>query len=180
MPVFLSLPIALRAGSAFVFIAAVIIAASLNRSLLMVPLLALASTLVHWGIGRIAPGPLAQLQALAGQSQRLAGGANLFWLRVFGGTIGYGAIFMITVFFSALVQETQLERALTGTDLKILLIASGLAAILAFINAKLAARQVGAMAGDLNTLFAQMRSPDSEDDPFTVEGEIIEPDDTRS
>ena len=175
MPLSLTLPIALRLASSLVFIIAVIVAGSLHRSVVMVPLLAGVATLVHWGASRMAPGPLSPLQGLSGPDPRPRTG-SLVGARLLGGTLGYGIIFMITVFFSALFHETQLERALTRTDGAILLVATAIAAPLALYNAVSAARRSEAISSTLEGLFSQARSRADDESAFTVEGEVIDTD----
>ena len=179
MPIALALPIILRIASTLVFLVAVIIAAALNRSVMMVPLLAAAATLSHWVAGKFAPNPLSNLDGA--DNVRTPTGSLLGRLtpRFLIGAIGYGILFALAVLISAVFQETELERAITQTDFIIIGVASAVAIALSIINAYTAASQVTGMMSDLQQAFSDMQNdqtPDGEE-PFTFEGEIIDPDD---
>ncbi len=180
MPISLALPIFLRLAAALVFVVAVIVAGVMNRSIMMVPLLAGAATLTQWLLARIAPGPMASLQSSLGGAPQGPVPLNRLGGRFIAGVFGYGLLFILTVFISALFKETELERILTRTDLSILAIATGLAILLSLLNAHFGSKQVAGMMGDLEATFADMQRQQEREEAFTVEGEMIDPEDQRS
>ncbi len=184
MPFIIALPIILRLAASAVFIIAVVTAGAMNRPLIMVPLLAAASTGVHWLTGRIMPSPMKNLQAVSGHVTAPGHSPQALFVRFIAGTFGYGLIFMVTVFMSAIFRETELDRMLTSLDGLIIAIPAVIAGLLSIATAYTGASQVTGMAQDLHQSFTHMRAsghPDAaNDDAFTVEGEIIDPDDLKS
>lgn len=183
MPFIIALPLMLRLGATLVFLLAVVAAGALNRSLVMVPLLAATATLTHWLVGKVVPNPLKNIQGIAGNVAVPGRSPQALLMRFIAGTIGYGMIFMVTVFLSAIFQETELERALDGTDALILAVPAGIAALLSIATAYTGANQVTGMAADLHQTFARGHTDPHglhDEDAFTVEGEIIDPDDLKS
>lgn len=179
MPAFLIIPIALRVAATLVFIIAVVVAGVMNRSIMMVPLLAITATLVQWLVGKITPNPVNALQDALDTGIATRPGAQKFAPRIIAGTIGYGLVFMLTVFISALFQETELERALTQTDAMILAVTAGIAGVLSLLHAHTGARQAANMMGDFQQAFNEMQTGQAanDEDAFTFEGEIIDPED---
>lgn len=178
MPFQIALPIALRLSGALVFLCVVIVAGALNRAVIIVPLLAGAATLVQYIAARIAPSPIAQLGAALNDTTPSVPSLNRLWISFLLGSAGYGVLFIITVFLSAMFQQTELARTLGWTDLWILLVPSAVALALSIINARISASQVSGMMDNLNSAFGQTNSNASEE-PFTVEGEVIKPTDPR-
>ncbi len=179
MPLFLALPIILRIASTLVFLVAVIVAAVLNRSVMMVPLLAAAATLSHWVAGKFVPNPLSNLAGATRIRMPMSSLPGRLVPRFLIGVFGYGILFALTVLISAIFQQTELERAITNTDFIIIGVASAIAIILSVINAYTAATQVTGIMADLQQAFGDMQDgqvPDGEE-PFTFEGEVIDPDD---
>ncbi len=182
MPFVLALPIILRIASTLVFLVAVIVAAALNRSVMMVPLLAAAATLSHWVAGKFVPNPLSNLEGATSIRTPMGNLLGRLAPRFLVGVFGYGILFALAVLISAVFQETELERAITRTDFIIIGVASVIAIILSVINAYTAATQVTGIMSDLQQAFSDMQDgqgPDQDggETPFTFEGEIIDPDD---
>lgn len=176
MPFQIALPIALRLGAALVFLIAVIVAGAMNRAVIIVPLLAGAATLVQYIAARIAPSPIAQLGAALNATTPSVPSLNRLWISFLLGSAGYAVLFIITVFLSAMFQQTELARALGWTDLWILLVPSVTALLLSVINARVSASQVNGMMSNLNSAFGETSSS-SPEEPFTVDGEVINPSD---
>lgn len=179
MPFQIALPIVLRLGATAAFLIAVIVAGAINRAVVIVPLLAAAATLTQYVAGRIAPGPLAQLGAALDAKATSTPSFNRLWLGFLLGSAGYAVLFILTVFLSAMFQQTELERALGMTDLWILAAPTLAALLLSVINSRTSASQVSGMMSNLQSAFSE-QSPANDGEPFTVEGEIIEPDDQHS
>ena len=124
----------LRFASSLFFLLAVVFAALTQRSLLMVPLLAAASTGAHWLGGKIAGSPLDKL------AMRVSGGpvrmqtAGLALFGFFAGLVGYSLVYMVFVFFGALAGPIELRRSLDGFDVGLLLVPSALTLLFALIR----------------------------------------------
>ncbi len=181
MTFLIAIPVLLRIAASLVFVVAVIVAAAMNRSIMLVPLLAAAATLSHWLAARLAPNPLSNLGEMLAPGAARANPAGKLIRKFLFGVFGYGLVFALTVLISAVFQETELERIVTRFDLTLIAVAAGLAIVLSVINAHTAATQVTGMMGDLQQAFNQMQggpaaTPGGEE-PFTFEGEIIHPDD---
>jgi len=182
MPAALALPLMLRAAAAIVFLIAVIAAGIMNRSVLMVPLLAAAATLTQFLVSRIIPSPLTEIKAGLNPNAPPTPALTKLSRGFFIATFGYGVLFVITVFISALFQETELAHALNRTDVYLITIPAATAAIFSLINARIANAQMATMMSGVQAIYAQMNSgdapnPANDDDAFTIDGEIIDEDD---
>ncbi|MEL6829669.1 MAG: hypothetical protein AAFO63_05990 [Pseudomonadota bacterium] len=124
----------LRVSSSFLFLFVVIIAALSERSLLMVPLLAAASTLAHWLGGKIAGTPFDKLaMRVSGQPVRMPT-AGLARFGFFAGLVGYSLVYMVFVFFGALAGPIELSRSLSGFDGMLVLVPTGVTLLLALVR----------------------------------------------
>ena len=171
MPASFALPLRLRLASSAAFLLAVLIAAGAQRSLLMVPILAAASTGAHWLASRLAQGDHATLLAMLDPRTRRLAQQNIARAGFLFGLFGYAVIFIITVFLSALFTPTELARQLTGFDLGLILIPT------------LATLALGLIRGRVSPpLMTQPSDPPPEADAkaFILEGEIIPPEESES
>lgn len=170
MPSALALPLRLRLASSAAFLLAVLVAAGANRSLLMVPILAAASTAAHWMASRLAKGDQATMLGLLDpRTQRLMQ-QKMARAGFFFGLFGYTLIFIIGVFLSAIVTPTELARQLTRFDLWLVLAPTGLTLGLGLVRRNLSTPFQG--PGN------PASSPDPDSDAFTVEGEIVRSDES--
>ncbi|MEM8617735.1 MAG: hypothetical protein AAGF20_12490 [Pseudomonadota bacterium] len=173
MSMALGLPILLRIAGALVFPVAVALAAILNRSVWIVPLMAGAATLTQAAMAQLAPNPLNSLSAMVSGSP-----PQNIWkkaLRGFiAGTVGYGVVFSLVVLVAAVFQETELQPMVRQSDLILVALATATAAGLALINARTTARQMAQVMAQ----FGAAGTPDPGDpetaDGIIIEGEIIE------
>ena len=153
----------LRFASSIVFVMAVVFAALSQRSLLMVPLLAAASTGAHWLGGRIAGTPFDKM------AMRVSGGpmkiqtAGLARFGFFAGLVGYSLVYMIFVFFGALAGPIELRRSLDGTDFSLLLVPAAITLLLAMVRRLLPKPDLPISTTSTN-----------EGDGTVIEGEVIE------
>ena len=185
MPTALLLPVILRLSGPFSFVAAAILAGILNRSFIIVPLLALAATLTTIVIRKVTPSPVAGLQNMLNpeapppSTSPFRGAGKRFGL----GLIGYAIVFSLAALIAALFQTTDFEPRLMPSDAGYLLIPALIALLGAWASARLGASQMAGMVGQMQDMFAQMQAtqdqPDQED-PFTVDGEVIDPDEDGS
>lgn len=181
MPAALALPLMLRAAAAIIFLVAVIAAGIMNRSVFIVPLLAVAATLTQFLVSKIIPSPLTDLKAGLNPQAPPTPALTKLTRGVIIATFGYGILFVFTVFISALFQETELAHNFTRTDLYLIAIPAIGAAILSLINARIANAQMATMMSGVQAMYAQMNpdgppNPANDDDAFTIDGEIIDED----
>lgn len=178
----IAFPLLIRIAAALVFPVTVAVAAILNRSFLMVPLLALAATGVQLLMSRVAPNPLTSFGAMA-QSGPKPVSLNTTMVTFFIGACFYAGVFILFVFLSALFQETQLAHGIAPIDFVMIAIPSALAALFSFVSSRLAAAQVT----DLMQQFQSGLNPDGAgrsdfdpDDGMTIDGKVIDPDETTT
>ncbi|MGB2075049.1 MAG: hypothetical protein ACPH4G_00860 [Henriciella sp.] len=161
---------ALRALSSIGFVMAVIAAAIAGTNIAIIPILALASTLTHWLAARIShrpDSPLgAALQSPTGQTAR----KKIAQLGFFFGLLGYGFIFMLTVFISAIFGSVDLSQRLAGEDFYLVLAPVILASLIAITNRLQVSKP--ARPGQFQS---SSRANTETQAPFTVDGEIIDP-----
>lgn len=185
MPAALMLPILLRAAGPIAFILAAMTAGVMNQSFMIVPLLALSATVVTIIIRKVSPSPAVDLAAMLDpnavpKKKGIFDGAGK---RLGIGLVGYAVAFGFSALIAALFQETEFNQTLTPTDGWIILIPSVLAVLAAMLSARMGSNQIADMAGQMATMFAQMKEeqgapgdPAADNDAFTVEGEIIDKD----
>lgn len=164
-----ALPLRLRLASSAIFLCALLIAAGAQRSFLLVPLLAAASTGAHWLASRLAQGDQTVLLGMLDPQTRRLAQQNIARAGFFFGLFGYGLLFMITVFLSALVTPTELARQLTGFDLSLILVPTGLTLALGLARRRVSTTMAAGPQGDSR--------PGTETDAFILEGKVIPPDD---
>lgn len=186
MPAALLLPILLRAIGPVAFIAAAITAGAMNRSFIVIPLLALAATATTILIRKISPSPARDLQKMmspdaATEPPSIFRGIG----RSFGlGLVGYAIVFGLSALIAALFQATDFEPQLRPGDTGFFLIPASIALIGAWLSTRIGLSQMTGMMDQMQDVFAQMQAqhqgPPDTDETFTVEGEVIEPDDRQS
>lgn len=181
MPNALLLPILLRATPGLILLIAACTAGVLNRSVMIVPLLALAGTLAQFAASQFAPNPLDSLKDAFAGPKAATGPANKLARGLIMSTLGFGVVYGLSALIAALFQETEFARTLTGFDAGLVLIPAGIAFVLSIFVAKSIARQAAQMLGGFQAAFSQMQGQAgqaaNDDDAFTVEGEIIDPKD---
>ena len=183
MPLALILPIALRAASTLVFLVAVVVAGVMNRSIAIVPLLAIAATLTQLAVRRVAPSPIEGLQAAFQSPMGPPPHPAAKLLRsALTSTVAYGVLFGFSALIAAMFQVTEFSRIVTQFDFGLIAVPTVLAFLTGVLVAKTAASQAANMMGDLQQAFADMQAqqpgqPANDEEPFTFEGEIIDPDD---
>lgn len=177
MPQSLKLNLLLRGGSVAVFLLAIILAAILNRPILMIPLMASAMTLASLIASRRSP--LTEITHMQPDGAppphppldlaRIGAG---FMVRL--GALA--ALFIAALGITALFTETALAREFGAVDLALLILPLLAALGMAEIAARLTARQVAGAINAVQGLFNEVRGgPDGEDDEI-IEGEIIDED----
>ncbi|MEM9053935.1 MAG: hypothetical protein AAGB16_01305 [Pseudomonadota bacterium] len=184
MPTALLFPLFLRIAGPVAFVIAALAAGAMNRSFLIIPLLALTATATTILIRKVSPSPVLNLQSMlnpnaSGQVQNAFAGMG----RRFGiGLVGYLLAFGLSALIAALFQETEFQQALTRTDIWLLLIPALAASVFAWLSARSGANQMAEMMGQMQSMFSEMQAqqgagqPANDDDAFTVEGEVIDPD----
>lgn len=181
MPTALLLPILLRLAGPISFTMAASTAGVLNRSIMLVPLLAVAASLTTILIRALVPSPVNDLQAMLipnapthppspfrGMGKRLG-----------IGLIGYGIAFGMAALLAALFQTTDFEPRLMPSDASYLFIPAAIAIMGAWLSSRLGFNQMAGMMGQMQDMFAQMKDAERQaggDEPFTVDGEVIHPD----
>ncbi len=182
MPQAFALPIILRLLATAAFLIAAAYAGAINRSFLIVPLLAISAVAAQTVASLIAPSPITGLKAAFDPGAIEPPLAKKAGKGFAGSLIGYGIVFALSAGIAALFQETEFVRGIELQDLML----SGGAGLIALscsvLSSKLGASQVVGVMQSMQTAFAEMKatSDHHDDDSFTVEGEIIEPDEPRS
>lgn len=185
MPFALFFPFLLRLAGPIAFLGAAIVAGVMNRSFIMVPLLALAATVTTIIIRKVTPSPAMNLQSMLDPN---AADVKPNAFRGIGprfaiGLVGYAIAFGLAALVAALFQTTEFEPRVLTSDLGFLIVPAILAFIGAWVSARLGLNQMANMMGEMQGMFSQMQAgqgPANDDDAFTVEGEIIDPDEPQS
>lgn len=184
MPAALLLPVFLRLAGPLSFIMAAIVAGVLNRSFMIVPMLALAATLTTIVIRKVTPSPVVGLQTMLNPDappetpSAFRGTGKRFAF----GLIGYTFVFALAALIAAIFQTTDFEPRLMPSDAGYLFIPALIALLGAWASARLGLNQMAGMMGQMQDMFAQMQAGQDQpiqDDPFTVDGEVIDPDDEK-
>ncbi len=184
MPIALLLPVILRLAGPIAFVTAAVTAGALNRSFMLVPVLAAGATLTTLLIRKVAPSPVSDLQSLLNpdappQQPSIFRGMG----RRFGiGLIGYAVAFGISALIAALFQTTEFETRLMPSDAGYVVIPALVALLGAWGSARLGMSQMAGMMGQMQDMFAQMQAAQDQEgaeEPFTVDGEVIDPDEDR-
>lgn len=185
MPFALFFPFLLRLAGPIAFLGAAIVAGVMNRSFIMVPLLAVAATATTIIIRKVTPSPAMNLQSMLDPNaadvkpNAFRGIAPRFAI----GLVGYAIAFGLAALVAAMFQTTEFEPRVLTSDFGFLIVPAVLAFIGAWVSARLGLNQMANMMGELQGMFGQMQAgqgPANDDDAFTVEGEIIDPDEPRS
>ncbi|MEM6557595.1 MAG: hypothetical protein AAF642_17055 [Pseudomonadota bacterium] len=186
MPVTLFFPILLRLAGPVAFVLAVAVAGAMNRSFILVPLLALAASLTTVIIRAVTPSPAMDLGA-AIQSQSEQRPHNPFrgsGKRFAAGLVGYAIIFGLAAWIAALFRTTEFEPQVMLSDGWFAIVPGIVAFVGAWISARIGLNQMAGMMAQMQDAFTQMQagpSPaGSDDEAFTVEGEVIDPDNRES
>ena len=184
MPQTLLLPLLLRVAGPIAFVIAAMVAGVMNRSIMIVPLLALAATATTIIIRMISPFPTFDLKsalspnAPAEKPSAFRGAGR----RLIIGTIGYGLAFGFAALVAAIVQATEFQPQLSLDDAGYFIVPGLIAVVGATIGARIGVNQMAGMMDQMQDMFAQMQTqnPANDDDGFTFEGEIIDPDEPKS
>jgi len=187
LPFALILPVLLRLAGPIAFVLAALSAGVMNRSAMIIPLLAVAATLTTVLVRKFSPSPALNLQAML-NPQASTKPESIFkgLLPRFGaGLVGYGLAFGFAALVAALFQVTEFEPRLLVTDTAFLIVPAILACFGAYMSAQMGLNQMANMAGQMQSMFSdiqaqQAANDESGDAPFTFEGEVIDPDDDAS
>lgn len=183
MPATLLFPLFLRLSGPIAFVIAAIIAGAMNRSFMLVPLLAMAATATTIAIRKLTPSPAMNLQTLLNPDARevepnpFRGMGQRFGL----GLIGYGIAFGLSALIAALFQSTEFEAQIQVSDLFYLAIPAVIAAVGAWFAARTGLNQMAGMMDQMQEMMATMQAQQqaANDDAFTVDGEVITPKDDK-
>lgn len=181
MPTSFLVPILLRLAGPIAFLIAAIAAGAMNRSVLLIPLLTLVATLTTVLIRTVSPSPVTDLQSVLSPDAAPAppsvfrGVGRRFAI----GLVGYGLAFGLAALIAAMFKTTEFEPQLMVSDTIYLIIPAVLAVICAWISARVGMSQMAGMMGQMQEMMAQMqaaqRGQGGEDEAFTVDGEVIDP-----
>jgi|GEM_PF-3310434 len=181
MPTSFLVPILLRLAGPISFLGAAMIAGAMNRSVLLVPLLAVVATVTTIVIRMFSPSPVTDLKSVLTPDLEQAPPSIFRGVgrRFVIGLIGYAIAFWLTAMIAAIFQTTEFEPQIMSADAPYLIIPTLIAVIGAWISARIGISQMAGMIGQMQDMFAQMQAaqngPSDEEDAFTVEGEIVEP-----
>ena len=180
MPLRFLFPLFLQLAGPLAFLNAAGLAGILNRSLLLVPLLALTATGLSWLMQRWGLAFGSAVIALFGKPANARPGPSMRGLiaSFVGRWLGYGVVFLGAAMFAALFQVTEFEPRLQPTDLWFLA-----APVLIALPAQFLAHHLG--LGQAQSFMQAMQqrythhtsgpdAPSASETPFTVEGEVIE------
>ena len=182
MPINLFLPIALRLAGPLAFGSAAIIAGVMNRSIMIVPILALAGAAAAILIRIYAPSPVLEVKNLLNPDAppKQPGVFDGLGRRLIFGVLGYGILFFLAAWIAALFQSTEFAQQVQGWDLGFAAVPAIIALIGAWLSARIGYNQMASMTAQMQDMFAQMNDPAGptadDEDSFTFEGEIIDPD----
>lgn len=178
MPTGFLLPILLRIAGPLAFIVATVTAGAMNRSIILVPLLALAATVTTVLIRVVTPSPVTDLQAALdadphAQRPHPAKGSGR---RLAIGLVGYTFLFGAAALIAALFQTTEFEPQLRTEDVWFFVLPPLVALIGAWASARLGVQQMASMMGQMQSMFGDLNARQNEAEAYTFEGEIIDPD----
>ena len=183
MPTALLLPIMLRVAGPVAFLTAVAAAGVMNRSFVLVPVLAVAATLTTIFIRHVTPSPAMDLKDMLSPEKEPPPNNPFRGLvpRLAGGLVGYAILFALAAGIAAIFQATEFEPQLMMVDAWFAIVPAMIALVGAWISARLGANQMASLMGQMQEAFSQMQAgqPQSgpeQDDAFTFEGEVIDPD----
>lgn len=182
MPTSFLIPVLLRVAGPLAFLISTITAGAMNRSALLIPLLAVVATVTTLVIRRFTPSPVSDLQSVMSPDAAPAA-PNLFrgvGKRFAIGLVGYAIAFWLAAMIAALFQTTEFEPRVMWSDVGFLAVPAIIAVIGAWISARIGMSQMASMMGQMQDAFRQMQAAQSaanDEDAFTVDGEVIDPDD---
>ena len=183
MPTALLFPVILRLAGPVAFVLAAAIAGGMNRSFVLIPLLVVVATATTVIIRIFSPAPALDLRSVLSPDAP-SPKANPFrgvGRRLAIGLIGYALVFGFAALVSALFKTTEFEPQIRPSDIWFLAVPALLAVVGAWVSARIGLNQMAGMMGQMQDMFAEMQSKQDdtapEDDTFTFEGEIIDPDD---
>lgn len=181
MPTSFLVPILLRLAGPIAFLVAAIVAGVMNRSVLLVPLLTIVATLTTIAIRKVSPSPVTDLQSVLSPDAPPKP-PNIFrgvGRRFAIGLVGYGLAFGLAALIAAMFQTTEFEPQLMVSDSVYLIVPTLLAFVCAWISAHVGMNQMAGMMDQMQEMMAQMQAAQSgqpvDDDAFTVDGEVIDP-----
>ena len=186
MPAALFFPLFLKLAGPLSFLSAAMVAGVMNRSLILIPLIALASTATTILIRMVAPSPVMDLKTMLDpnappEKPSPFKGAGR---RVLMSILGFGLVFGLSALIAAIFQTTEFQQQVSGTDIGVLVIPAVIAVIGSWLSARMGINQMAGMMREMQGVFSQMQAGQSpqaaEEDAFTVEGEIIDPEDPKS
>ena len=139
MPTALLFPVLLRLAGPLAFTLAAAAAGVLNRSIMLVPVLAIAASLTTILIRILVPSPVNDLQAMLNPNAppRQASPFRGIGRRLGMGLILYGVAFGLSALLAALFQTTDFEPRLMASDVGYPLIPAAIAVIGAWLSARL-------------------------------------------
>lgn len=182
MPTSFLIPILLRLAGPISFLVSAIVAGVMNRSFLLVPLLTIVATLTTILIRKVSPSPVTDLQSVlspdapANPPSIFRGVGRRFAI----GLVGYGLAFGLAAWIAAVFKTTEFEPQLMVSDTIYLIVPTLVAIAGAWISARVGMSQMAGMMGQMQEMMAQMQAAQgghtSEDDAFTVDGEVLDPD----
>nr|WP_070960824.1 hypothetical protein [Hyphomonas sp. Mor2] len=185
MPTSFLVPIVLRLAGPIAFLGAAMTAGAMNRSVLLVPLLAIIATVTTLVIRKVSPSPVTDMKAVLSPDADPAP-TNLF--RGIGrgfasGLVGYSIAFGFAALIAALFQTTEFEPQLMVSDTSYLIVPTLISVIGAWFSARIGMSQMAGMMDQMQDMMAQMQAaqsaPPDEDEAFTVDGEVIDPEPDR-
>lgn len=155
MPSQMKYALALKFLGGIAFLAAIITAGAMNRSLGIIPLFAIAMTLAALILRRNAT-PGLDLAAMLGQAKAddgppgfFDGALNMFVQRL----IGVAVLFGLTVLIAALFRETSIDRVVDGTDMLLI----GVPFAITLASGYASQRMLASMGDGLAAMMAQMQ-----------------------
>lgn len=181
MPTSFLVPVLLRLAGPIAFLGAAIAAGVMNRSFLLVPLLTLVATVTTLVIRKVSPSPVTDIKSVLApdaqpEPQNLFRGVGR---RFVIGLVGYSIAFGLAALIAALFQTTEFEPQVMVSDTAYLIIPTLVAIVGGWISARVGMSQMADLMGQMQEMMAQMQSAQSaeaDEDAFTVDGEVIDPD----
>lgn len=183
MPTTFLTPLLLRLAGPIAFVIAAMAAGAMNRSVMIIPLLALAATATTILIRLVSPFPALDLKSAlspdASPPKNVAfRGAGR---RLLIGTVGYGFAFAFAAVVAAVFQATEFQPRLSLDDSGFAVIPGIIAFVGALVGARIGVYQMAGVMDQMQDMFAQAQNPSGTaptegKDVFTFEGEIIDPD----
>lgn len=186
MPVALLFPILLRLAGPLAFAFAAVVAGAMNRSFILVPLLAVIASLTTIIIRKVSPSPAMDLKAMLspGAPPQPANPFRGVGRRFGIGLVGYAILFGLSASIAAIFQTTEFEPQLMLADMWFAGMPAIIACVGAWVSARIGLNQMAGMMSGMQDMFDQMQAGQdptgSDDDAFTFEGEVIDPDERDS